>query len=160
MKIKQSPLKVIDFLVINSRLKFTSPASEINIKELFITYDIDIDFAKVVQGDNYQLFMKISINEGSPPKEIGYSIFAEVIGIFSLNNEGLTKEEINNYSNYTSLIITINHLRNFISNQTSYAPLGKYMLPSIDMKDLLEKKILRNKEIKKKKDQESADKVK
>jgi preprotein translocase subunit SecB len=143
MKAKQSPLKVIDFLVINSRLKFNAPSSEVNIKELFTNYSIDIDFARANQGENYQIFMKIAVNEDAPPKEIGYSIFAEVVGIFSLDKNGLSKEEIENYSNYTSLIITINHLRNFISNLTSYAPFGKYVLPSIDMRDLISQKVLK-----------------
>jgi preprotein translocase subunit SecB len=152
MKIKQSPLKVIDFLVINSRLKFTSPSEEVNIKELFSNYSIDIDFAKVIQDDNYQIFMKISVNEDTTPKQVGYSIFAEAVGIFSLVKEGLSKEEIENYSNYTSLIITINHLRNFISNLTSYGPFNKYVLPSIDMRDLITQKrlsIIKNPQTKK-----------
>ncbi len=59
----------------------------------------------------------------------------------TLNKEGLNDKEIDNYENYTSLIITINHLRNFISNITSYGPLGKYVLPSIDMTDLINQKI-------------------
>ncbi len=86
MKAKLSPLKVVDFLVINSRLKFIAPSKESLIRELLREYEIEIDFGKIHDSDNHHVFVKVSINEDSPPKHNGYSIFAEVVGAFSLNS--------------------------------------------------------------------------
>lgn len=140
MIIKQSPLKVLDFLCLENRLKFISPIEEVVPIELFQQYEIDFDFAQTHNNEHLQVYVKVSINDIPTPMP-GYKIFTEAVGLFGLNEEGLSIDDINNFKNYTALIITINHLRNFISNLTSYSPMGKFVLPSIDMVDLMNKKM-------------------
>lgn len=148
MKIKQSPLRIIDFVIIKSKLTFLPPKEGDDLAELFSSYDIDLDYA-IVKDDSktyYQIFVKIGINDSDKPN-MGYKVFVEGIGVFALDaKEKMTEDEVNNYIGFTALMITINHLRDFISNLTSFAPLGKYLLPSIDMRDITEQKATKIKE--------------
>lgn len=139
MKVKLSPLKILDFFVIKSSFDFDPPEPEVNVQELFSSYEIDFDFARTANNNFYQVYVKASINR-EQNKSLGYQIFAEGCVVFDLDEKGLSPEEKWNYLNYTSLVIAINHLRSYISSITRHSPMGKYLLPSIDIKNLIEQK--------------------
>lgn len=142
----RSPLILKDFAVLDSEFSFTATGDVVvkDIESLLDNYLIDIDFG---MGDNEDgntiFFAKISINRNEESKAIlpGYSIFVEGASIFMFDgNKNLSDEDKATLLNYSALSITINNLRGFISALTAFAPFGRYMLPAIDVNNLLEQK--------------------
>jgi hypothetical protein len=144
MKLIKSDLILEEFFIINSNYNFIEPEeNSIDKKELLEEYKIDIDFIvrDIKNEDNkYIIFTKVEIN--SDDNQIpGYDIFAEGVSIFSFNiNSKLTENEKSEFLWSSGVSISINNLRNFLSSMTSYCPLGKYTLPSVDLTSLLNTK--------------------
>lgn len=135
MKIKQAPLILHDFFVIETKYKFNNPDDQkINVKETFSKYEIDFDFiAREQTNGEIFLFSKIHINDVENPLP-GYVIFVEGAAIFSFDNSiKLTEKEQSDYLYVSGLGIAINSLRSYIANTTSCYPFGKFHLPSIDI---------------------------
>lgn len=144
MKLINSDLILEEFFIINSRYNFIEPEdNSLNKKELLKQYYIDIDFIvrDIKNEDNkYIIFTKVDIN-GNDNQNPGYDIFAEGVSIFSFNiNSKLTEHEKSEFLWSSGVSISINNLRNFLSSMTSYCPLGKYTLPSVDLTSLLNTK--------------------
>ncbi len=153
MKAPLSPLTLIDFAIVNSNFRFISPPGAINIKQVAATYEIDIDFAILADPDstNTRIFIKTAINNVKEPKP-GYSIFAEGVGVYRLSNDAaLSEEDKQSLLQFSAVSITLNSLRGFISSLTSNAPLGRYILPSIDVISLFRQKAQSIEEVKPKK---------
>lgn len=137
MQIKKSDLTLSEFNIINSSFKTESENfTAIN----FENYEIDIDF-KIYNEKNsdseFRNFMVLNINS-SEVKLPGYSISILASGKFSIKNfSDHSPEEINNLVFRSSVPMMIANLRAFISNLTSFGVHGKYMLPSIDVPDLI-----------------------
>jgi hypothetical protein len=74
----------------------------------------------------------------------------EGVGFFELGIEVLTLTDKISFLNFSALPICINNLRNYLSVLTSHAALGKYLLPSIDLNDLIDQKNSRINLVKKK----------
>lgn len=151
MKPKISPIALVDFGIINSTFKFIPPQVEMNMVEIVQSYEIDFDFAVFEQSDFIRVFVKSSINLGQEQKP-GYGIFAEGVAIFNLaDNSALRDQEKKKVIRFSTVSIAINSLRGFISSLTSAAPMGRYVLPSIDIGDLFTQKAQRAQERKAKK---------
>ncbi|MBX9782776.1 MAG: hypothetical protein K2X48_05695 [Chitinophagaceae bacterium] len=141
MKPKSSPLNIIDYALLNFEFGFIEPkgTEKTDIRSAFENYELDIDFA--IHGNEVlQVFIKASINKGAK-KLPGYSIFAEVACAFEFNKnfdiEEKAKQDIGGFS---TIYIALNALRGLISQITANAPFGRYMLPSIDLNDLIAQK--------------------
>jgi len=146
MLAKKSPLILKNFLLLRQTFQFIQPEEEVAISEITDKYTIDIDFAINKPDDFYQCFLKIEINQADTPLP-GYQIFIEGVGIFAIDNAfELSEEERGNLIQYSSISICINSLRSIISNITSFAPFGKYILPSIDVNELLKDKVAMQKQ--------------
>jgi len=141
MKPIASPLNIIDFAILNFELHFIQPKkkNDVDINQLFTEYDIDIDFT-IHGNDIIQVFLTADINKERNKRQ-GYSISAEVACIFEFNKAieitAAAKKQIEGFS---TIYIALNSLRGFISQFTASAPLGRYILPSIDLNDLIRKK--------------------
>ena len=142
MKPKASPLNIIDFAIINFEINFSPPKKEgahEDLREYFPQYSLDIDFD--IHSDSIlQVFIKARINkdENSLP---GYIIYAEICCLFSFDESAkITQEARNNIEGFSTIYMALNNLRGFISQITANAPIGRYILPSIDLNDLIEKK--------------------
>lgn len=151
MKLIKSPLILDDFFIINSNYKFIEPVSQNeDLKVLFNDYEIDIDFIvrSVPKEENkFVILSKVSINQNENPIS-GYSLFAESVCFYSFDtSSGLNENEKSDMLWHSGVSMSVNSLRNFISSMTSFCPLGKYTLPSIDLTSLLneKKKILSKK---------------
>ena len=142
MIVKNSPLQLVDTFLLNFDLKFNSIPDNLNIKELISKYSIDLDFAFVNPDENnfINVYTKVSINKDGDLIP-GYSIFAECISIFTFQDlPNLNDDEIHNFMSSSAIPISINTLRNYISNITSQSILGKYLLPTIDIDALFKQK--------------------
>ncbi|WP_108423007.1 hypothetical protein [Flagellimonas amoyensis] len=159
MKLIESDLILEEFFIVNSNYAFIEPNEDLtDIKDLMRDYSLDIDFVvrDVKNEDNkYLIFAKVEINDNENPVP-GYTIFAEGISIFRFNESATLSERDRSEFLWTSGVsISINNLRNYISTKTSYYPLGKYTLPSVDLTRLLNTKRELMNEQKKKSDKKN-----
>jgi hypothetical protein len=155
MKIKKSPLILKDYFVLDFQYTFHQPTEEINREEVFDSYLIDFDFmTKTDEDGETLLFTKIGINFSEKPT-VGYSILVESLTVLDVNSEfKLTPKEKGDLIYFSGLSMAINNLRHFIANMTSYSPMGKYTLPSVDLNAIHQEKMKeleKEKNLKKKK---------
>lgn len=137
-----SPLSILDFAITSFEFKFITPTDggEVDVKKLFSNYNIDIDFG-IHSNEIMHVYMQAKINCDEKDKQPGYYINAEATCIFEFNKEmKITKEARNDIEGFSTIYIALNTLRGFISQITANAPWGRYILPSIDLNDLIEKK--------------------
>jgi len=84
---------------------------------------------------------KIDINNGEK-KLPGYSIFAEGVAFFNLEDKtSLSEEDKFSLLNFSAFSIALNSLRGFVTSLTANAPWGKYTFPSIDVNDIFKQKM-------------------
>lgn len=116
--------------------------SKINPDKLFEEYQIDVDFHHSnVQEDLLQVFVKIGINNIDEPKP-GYRIFIEAIGIFDISQIKVLEEaQQQNLKIFATTNLMIGRIRGLIPSLTGQAPFGSYNLPSLDLNNLIEKKM-------------------
>jgi len=140
MKAQKSPLVLHNFFIVNQNYKVLQPAdtNKINIKDFFDKYYLDIDFAfKQLKGTHFQLFTKIAVNQNQNPLP-GYAIFIEGACLFSFSDEiQMSVKDKASLLHFSGLNICINSLRNIVTTVTSSGPFGRYILPAIDVKQLL-----------------------
>ncbi len=144
MKAKFSPLQLLDFKLLESRYEFIIPDDEeINVKDLFQSYPVDIDFGMGktdVEGE-IQLFTNIEVNFGKKKSLPGYKLMVEGGGTFRIQDPENVEEGLrNNLSQFSTLNMMINNLRNIMYQITNLGPMGGYLLPPIDISQLLRDK--------------------
>lgn len=144
MRAKKSPLILRDFLLLQQQFVFTSPDQNVIPDEIMNEYEIDIDFTvkrdnEVAKDtdDSFRLFVKIEVNKEKLP---GYRLFSEGVGIFHLSADSEISEEDKASLFFSSLSISINMLRSVMHQLTAFAPFGEYILPPIDVNELLKDK--------------------
>jgi len=133
-----SAIKLEHFAVLQSHYEFEQPKKELkNVQKVFDAYEIDIDFAHHddEEDNTIHVFVKIGINQAKKTLP-GYKLLVEGVGMFSLKEEDLPVEKINNLKFYSTVSIIIGYLRNTLSGITASAPFGPYLLPAIDMQHL------------------------
>jgi hypothetical protein len=144
MKLIKSPLQFINFNLLKLEYKFTPNKdlkSKPNIKELFDSYDVEIDFAWPNKSKSAVVYTKISINKIDKPL-FGYSIFIEGAASFTLPSATkIGKPIYDNLILYSATSININNLRDIIRQITADGPLGKYTLPAIDIQKQIKQKL-------------------
>ncbi len=61
--------------------------------------------------------------------------------IFEFNKDiSITREAKNSIEGFSTIYIALNSLRGFISQFSASGPIGRYILPSIDLNNLINKK--------------------
>jgi len=136
-----SPLNIIDFALLNFDFTFVQPNDNkaIELRDNFPKYELDIDFG-INTTEIIQVIIKAEINRGKK-RVAGYSILAEVACLFEFNKQiSVSDDARNSIEGFSTIYIALNTLRGVISNMTTNAPLGKYLLPSIDLNDLISQK--------------------
>jgi preprotein translocase subunit SecB len=147
MKVKHSKLELKDLVILNLDYQFNTPKENIDVDKLMSTYNIDLDFMIIESlANEYKVFVKASINYNLKKPVYGYSIFIECGSAFKIDSE-VSKDERNQLISNSALVMTLNFLRVSLVNITGSFPFGKYILPSIDVKDLLEQKAIVSKKI-------------
>jgi hypothetical protein len=142
MKPIHSVLKILDFSVLKMDFDFIAPrSSEIHKgpTEYFEEYELDLDF--VVFADNYfQVSMIVNINNVDNPLP-GYKIVAKVATIFEFGDSlSITPDQRKSIEGFSTIYMALNNMRGIIAGFTANAPCGRYILPSIDLNDLIKKK--------------------
>lgn len=141
MEINKSNLIFQDF-VINQSI-FGEILFKKNSKEnKLINFPIDIKLYILNNKIRNNLFKIILIVSGNTGKESvpGYKFNVFGTGRFRINDiEKLEKAQLDNLIFYSAVPMVLNNIRGYITNMTSYGTFGKYMLPSIDLNDLIKK---------------------
>ena len=135
---QSSAIKLEHFAVLQSHYEFEQPQKNIkDVQKIFDAYEIDIDFAHhdEEEDNTIHVFVKIGINQAKKTLP-GYKLLVEGVGMFSLKEEDLSEEKINNLKFYSTISIIVGYLRNTLSGITASAPFGPYLLPAIDMQHL------------------------
>ena len=143
MKIYRSPLILDHFYLLHQHYQLVEPdqQAEDNVRALFDEYNLDIDFAfQQLNEDSYQVFTKVAVNRVEKPF-YGYTLFMEGVSIFSFDRTiELTDQDRLNLLHFSGLNICIGNMRNMLAATTAYGPFGRYILPSIDIKRLVDDK--------------------
>lgn len=144
MEAKESPIRLLNFMVVRMEYKFIPPAKKSMAKSpdsFFKDYEIDIDFSNnAVDEEQFYVFAKIEVNNSGKPKP-GYKIFIEGGARFLIPKQTEGEEKvINNLRFFSSVNIVVGYLRAAISTMTASAPMGPYLLPPVDMQDLFRRK--------------------
>ncbi len=144
MKAKFSPLKLLDFKLLESHYEFIVPEEgDLDIKELFQSYSVDIEFGlrNNEEEQEIQLFTMIQVNSGEEDSLPGYKIMVEGGGTFRIQDPEALEENLKiNLTQFSTLNMMINNLRNIIYQITNLGPIGGYLLPPIDIAQLLRDK--------------------
>jgi preprotein translocase subunit SecB len=141
MKIKLSILEIEQMNLLSSFVHFT-PGTKSQLTDFFLTNEIDIDFNIFDHKENkfqFKVLLIIKINDDIQKKKTGYSIVTSMEGVFRV----LDSNDDNEYLNFklrSALPMLISNLRTHIYDITSKFPAGGYLLPSIDLLDLINQK--------------------
>jgi len=139
MKAVSSPLQILDFAVTSFQFELVRPDAEGDVTSHFKEYAVDINF-DMDKGDLISVFIKAEVNRNEE-RLPGYSLMAEVGCFFRFDEtKKLSDLEKQNIEGYSTIYIALNTLRGLISSFTANAPFGRYILPSIDLNDLIAKK--------------------
>ncbi len=140
MKATNSPLQIIDFALTRMDFHTITPADassdHLDMAALFNEYEVDIDF-----GIEMKQFIAVrviaKINYGSK-KLPGYSICAEAGTFYRFGDDiALTDQQRAEIEGFSTIYIGLNVLRGLISGFTANAPFGRYILPSINLNELI-----------------------
>lgn len=141
MEIKKSPLVIIDYAVLNITFNAILCEEE-EEKELDIyNYPIEIDFGlDEDENDIKTFFIKVWSNFDDNP-DPGYSFSLETVTFFRIENKkDLNEQTISNLNTYSILSIAYSNLRGILNNISINGPFGAFILPSVDLQDLMIKK--------------------
>lgn len=143
MKAKTSPLKLLDFTVFVFKLDsiHSDDPQNIHLQKLPIEIDFDIFEPKEKLGEDDLRIIEMKITINKTRKKPGYFITLTASGVFAVDKpDKLSHEEKENLLGISTITIMVSNIRGFLKNITSYGPYGHYILPSVDMKHLIQEK--------------------
>lgn len=144
MRAKFSPLQLLDFKLLQTHYEFEVPENDnLDLNELFLSYPVEIDFGikKNEEDRKIRLFTIIKVNLDKESHHPGYKIMVEGGGTFKIDDAENIEEGLrNNLSQFSTLNMMINNLRNIIYQITNLGPMSGYLLPPIDISHLLKDK--------------------
>jgi hypothetical protein len=140
MKANLSPLSIVDFGITTMDFKMIPPENpEDDPTGWFHDYEIDIDFG-INLGKYINVYITARVNYGEQTLP-GYSFCAQAGCFFQFNERTeLTIAQKAELEGFSTIYIALNSLRGLVSSFTANAPFGRYILPSIDLNDLIAKK--------------------
>ncbi len=138
MKIKTSEFIIERFIV------FSSHIESVQLKDGYkslpeLSLDIDFDlFESKRPIEDYRIVLKLNANLSKEIPGYSFSIVTQVI--FKFKKKNLNEDTKKEYLINSGLPLMINSTRLYLSNLTFYGSYGQYLLPLIDIKDLIRKK--------------------
>ncbi len=144
MNPKQADLQQTGFVVLKSLVEVIriNDKKEDNIKSLPIDINYDI-FQTENSKNKIQVLLDIEINRDKTHN--GYKITLSTGGEYEFSDN--VKQETEMYKQlimYSALPCLINQTRLYLKTSTSLFPLGEYILPMLDMKDIIDQKFNKN----------------
>ncbi len=139
MKPKQANINQIGFVVLKSIVDVNFLGKS---EESFIDLPVEIDFNVLkAEDDESKIRVVLDLYINVDRSHDGYKIELCTGGEYQFSDEiEPDSEEYTKLMLYSALPCLINQTRLFLETITSFYPMGKYILPMFDMKDLLDKK--------------------
>ncbi|HPT72865.1 MAG TPA: hypothetical protein PLE74_11370 [Candidatus Cloacimonadota bacterium] len=142
MDILRSELDLKDFVVLQCNTESIFPQkraikSSKALKELPV--DIDFDLYKNEESNEFRIIIEVKVN-CNEDKLPGYSIFVKCGSRFDLNVIDENEEDKKNALINSAVQITINSVRGYLWNVTSFGIYGRYTLPTINLPALMKAK--------------------
>lgn len=141
MQAKTSPLILEEVYIIGSNI--VSIPFEDDLKGELNDFEIDIDFDIYTgeeDADARKIVLSISGNDLEKPVP-GYCFSIVAEGTFNYNKAvKLPKKDKDILLTHSAVPIMIGQIRSYLSTLTALGPFGTFLLPSIDMNYLLNKK--------------------
>ena len=141
MQVKKSPLILEEVFIIASNI-ISVPETEESTGQLN-EFDIDVDFDIYTSDQDVDARrVVVSISGNDPDNPIpGYCFSIVAQGTFNYNKEEkIRKKDKDILLTHSAIPIVIGQIRSYISTLTALGPFGSYLLPSIDMNNLLASK--------------------
>lgn len=136
MIVKESLLKFDNFAVLDTICHYNH-GEELSNDHLY-SYPVDVDF-DILSHKNENIFKIIVSVRINSERKSGYTISVLAATFFRIAGE-ITEQEKINLLQYSGVQMAIANLRSYIESITSYYPLGKYILPTFDLQDLINRK--------------------
>ena len=150
MKVNFSPLNLKKFQVQDFTQKtILSEVGEENYGIETKLHTVDLDFEQFLHNGEFLVSMDLHVNK---KKDVGYELKVEAYANFFIEEHpDLTEQMKENLLGISSVNIMISNIRGYLRNVTAYGFFGPYLLPSVDVNDLLaEKRKQQQKKLKKK----------
>ncbi|MCF6270994.1 MAG: hypothetical protein L3J41_14875 [Melioribacteraceae bacterium] len=142
MEIKRSDLKLDKFTMLACNFA-TVPSNKKISTEALKNIPIDLNFEILTNKKNsskIKIVLELSSNVYENP-EPGYMFSTAAEAEYNIKGLGkMTEEKQNRYILFTALPLAIAMVRSHLYSGSSNYPHGHYLLPSIDLPDLFEKK--------------------
>jgi hypothetical protein len=141
MKANQSPLILEEIFILASNIIAVPDDEESGTKLNDFEIEVDFDIYSAEDNtDHKRVVVSISGNDFENPLP-GYCFSVVAQGTFSFNKEiEIEKHSKDMLLSRSAIPIVIGQIRSYISSLTAHGPHGIYLLPAIDMNDLLTKK--------------------
>jgi len=139
-----SPLRFLRFHLLESDISFVNPEKKTTAEERRqfssqYKYEIDLDFG---EGENntFATYIDLQFNFALEPELPGYSVSVSAFGTFRIEESAKLNESArSNLVHYSTANYMIGRLRDHIYQVTALSVWGPFTLPSIDIKDLLDR---------------------
>lgn len=138
MRVVKSPLILEEVYIVASNI-VAIPMSDGFSGEIN-DFDIDIDFEVFTDNDDSddrKVVVSIKGNDiENPAPGYVFSIVAE--GVFNYNKSvKISKKDKDILLTHSAVPIVIGHIRSYLSTLSALGPFGTFLLPSVDMNNLL-----------------------
>ncbi|PIU26014.1 MAG: hypothetical protein COW32_02860 [Candidatus Aquicultor secundus] len=128
-------LKMLDYTIFKLAFE-VSPAFQKEPSQVELGLDSNVGINKDNEL-NYRIDIIIKINEDELAyEEAGFRLSAELAGIFEFAPE-TTKEEIDKMIGLNGLSMLFSTARGVIAQLTAQSPIGKFVLPSVNIAEFL-----------------------
>lgn len=136
METKESELRLQNLRLLTFSLRAEVPESSSEVRPKPQHGSPDIDF-RIERNDEKDLY-RIIVDVCSRAQEAGYSYDVSAVGFFALNDDIDAKRRDQLLLN-SALPMMISATRGYLADMTAHSVYGRYLLPTIDMADLLSK---------------------
>ncbi len=141
MKPKKSPLQQTEFVVLESSVKVYLPedARELDLCDIPVSIDFEVLEQESIDPSTFRIILELKGNESESVP--GYKFELTVGGEYHISEEITPgSPEFIALVQSSALACLINESRVYLQTITAFLPFGSYILPMVDLNDLVQQK--------------------
>ena len=136
METKESDLRIVNLHILSFSVRADVPQNPSEGMPSPEHASPDIDFR--IERNDQKAIYRIVVDVSSKPQEAGYSYNVSTIGFFALHDD--TDPKLRDQLLLSSALpMMISAIRGYLADMTAHSVYGRYILPTIDMPDILAK---------------------